>query len=58
MSCVWSIAWSGQDLAWYAIDDVAVNHWAAEAMVTQDVDLVVASESVDRTIKILEEAGF
>jgi hypothetical protein len=46
------------DLAWCAIGGVAVNHWAVEAMVTQDVDLVVASESVERTIKILEEAGF
>jgi len=35
------------DLEWCAIGGVAVNHWAAEAMVTQDVDFVVAAESVD-----------
>jgi hypothetical protein len=46
------------DLAWCAIGGVAVNHWAAEAMVTQDVDFVVAAESVDLATKILEEAGF
>jgi hypothetical protein len=46
------------DLAWRAIGGVAVNHWAAEAMVTQVVDLVVAKESVDLAAKVLEEAGF
>jgi hypothetical protein len=46
------------DLAWCAIGGVAVNHWAAEAMVTQDVDFVVALESVDIATKILEDAGF
>lgn len=46
------------DLAWCAIGGVAVNHWAAETMVTQDVDFVVAAEAVDLAIKILEAAGF
>ena len=46
------------DLAWCAIGGVAVNHWAAEPMVTQDVDFVVAAESVDLATKVLEEAGF
>jgi hypothetical protein len=46
------------DIAWCAIGGVAVNHWAKEPMVTQDVDLVVATESVDRAISLLEEAGF
>ena len=32
------------DLAWCAIGDVAVNQWADELMVTQDVDFVVAAE--------------
>jgi len=31
------------DLAWCAIGGIAVNHWAAEAMVTQDIDFVVAA---------------
>jgi len=37
---------------------VAVNHWAEQAMVTQDVDFVVATEAVERTVSLLEEAGF
>lgn len=46
------------DVAWCAIGGVAVNHWAEQAMVTQDVELVVAAEAVERTISLLEEAGF
>jgi len=46
------------DIAWCAIGGVAVNHWAEEPMVTQDVDLVVATESVELVTKLLEEAGF
>jgi len=46
------------DIAWCAIGGVAVNHWAAEPMVTQDVDFVVSAESVEIATKLLEEAGF
>lgn len=46
------------DLSWCAIGGVAVNHWADEPMVTQDVDFVVAAESVLVATKFLEEAGF
>jgi hypothetical protein len=46
------------DLAWCAIGGVAVNHWAAETMVTQDVAFVVAAESVGLAIEVPEEAGF
>ena len=46
------------DIAWCAIDGVAVNYWAEQPMVTQDVDLVVASDAVDRTVALLEQAGF
>lgn len=46
------------DIQWCIIGGIAVNHWAEEPMVTQDVDLVVASESIEEVIKILEEAGF
>jgi hypothetical protein len=46
------------DLAWCAIGGIAVNHWADEPMVTQDVDFVVAAESVELVTKFLEEAGF
>ena len=46
------------DIAWCAIGGVAVNHWAAEPMVTQDVDFVVTAEAVDRAVDLLTEAGF
>lgn len=46
------------DLEWCAIGGIAVNHWAAEPMVTQDVDFVVAAESIELAVKLLEEAGF
>ncbi|MEK6630736.1 MAG: nucleotidyl transferase AbiEii/AbiGii toxin family protein [Acidobacteriota bacterium] len=46
------------DVAWCAIGGVAVNHWAAQPMVTQDVDFVVVSDAVDRTIALLEQEGF
>ncbi len=46
------------DISWCAIGGVAVNHWAAEPMVTQDVDFVVALEAIDRAVDILTEAGF
>jgi Domain of unknown function (DUF1814). len=46
------------DISWCAIGGVAVNHWAKEPMVTQDVDLVVATGSIERTVQLLEEAGF
>lgn len=46
------------DIAWCAIGGVAVNHWAKEPMVTQDVDFVVATEAVDRTVETLEAVGF
>lgn len=46
------------DVAWCAIGGVAVNHWAEQPMVTQDVDLVVASDSVEKTVSLLEAEGF
>ena len=46
------------DVAWCAIGGVAVNHWAKQPMVTQDVDFVVASDAVPRVISLLEKAGF
>ena len=46
------------DVAWCAIGGVAVNHWAEQPMVTQDVDFVVASDAIKRTVSLLEEAGF
>jgi len=46
------------DIPWCAIGGIAVNHWAKEPMVTRDVDIVVASEEIDRVIALLEKAGF
>jgi len=46
------------DVAWCAIGDLSVNHWAEQPMVTQDVDFVVAAEAVERIVSFLEEAGF
>ena len=46
------------DIAWCAVGGVAVNHWAAEPMVTQGVDFVVATESMDRVVEVLTESGF
>jgi hypothetical protein len=46
------------DVAWCIIGGVAVNHWAEQPMVTQDVDFVVAVEAIERTLSLLEEAGF
>ncbi len=46
------------DVVWCAIGGVAVNHWASEPVVTQDVDFVVVADAVERTISALEEAGF
>lgn len=46
------------DILWCAIGGVAVNHWADEPMVTQDVDFVVTTDAVERTVGMLEAAGF
>ncbi len=46
------------DIPWCAIGGVAVNHWAAEPMVTQDVDFVVATEAIHQAVDLLTEAGF
>ena len=46
------------DVAWCTIGGVAVNHCAEEPMVTQDVDFVVAIDAVERTVSLLEDAGF
>lgn len=46
------------DILWCAIGGVAVNHWAAEPMVTRDVDFVVAADSAEQAEKALIDAGF
>jgi len=46
------------DIPWCAIGGVAVNHWAQEPMVTQDVDFVVATEWIEKAVELLEAEGF
>ena len=46
------------ELHWCAIVDLAVNHWAAEPMVTRDVDFVVAVDEIDQAVSVLEAVGF
>jgi hypothetical protein len=46
------------DILWCAIGGVAVNHWADEPMVTQDVDFVVSSDVVEHTVSLLTKTGF
>ena len=45
------------ELSWCVIGGVAVNHWAAEPMVTRDLEVVVAAD-IERASAILREAGF
>jgi hypothetical protein len=46
------------DVGWCVIGGVAVNHWAEQPMVTQDIDLVVSADAVERAVSLLEQAGF
>ncbi|HDP36218.1 MAG TPA: hypothetical protein ENN29_14065 [Candidatus Hydrogenedentes bacterium] len=46
------------DIPWCAIGDIAVNYWAEHAMVTHDVDIVVALDEVERAVALFESAGF
>jgi hypothetical protein len=46
------------DIVWCAIGGIAVNHWSAEQMVTQDVDFVVAADSIERAEKALVDESF
>ena len=46
------------DVAWCVIGGIAVNHWAEQPMVTQDVDFVVTSGSIEKTVAALETDGF
>lgn len=46
------------DIVWCAIGGIAVNYWAEDQMVTQDVHFVVAADSVERAEKSLVDAGF
>lgn len=40
------------------IGGVAVNHWAGQPMVTQDVDLIVAADAANQVVALLGKQGF
>ena len=46
------------DIPWCAIGGIAVNHWADEPMVTQDVDFTVCAEDIEKAIVAMEAEGF
>lgn len=46
------------DIKWCVIGGIAVNHWAEHPMVTQYVDFVVATSSIERGVELLEAGGF
>ncbi|MEI8242572.1 MAG: nucleotidyl transferase AbiEii/AbiGii toxin family protein [bacterium] len=46
------------DVPWCVIGGLAVNHWAAEPVVTADVDLVIALDRVEDAIAALAAEGF
>ncbi len=46
------------EIPWCMTGDLAVNHWAAEAMATADVDVVIATDRVEEAVTALEETGF
>jgi hypothetical protein len=46
------------DIAWCCIGGVAVNHWAFEPVVTQDVDFTVATDQIQKAVQVLERSGF
>lgn len=51
-------ALEGAHIPWCVIGGLAVNHWAAEPMATIDVDVAVASDSIERAVAALEALGF
>lgn len=48
----------GADILWCAIGGVAVNHWADQTMVTQDVDIVLTFTDIERAMPLFADAGF
>jgi len=51
-------ALEGKQIPWCMIGGLAVNHWAKEPMATADVDLVVATDRLEKAVAVLEKAGF
>ncbi len=46
------------ETSWCMIEGLAVNHWAKEPMSTADVDIVIASNHIDKTLELLQKNGF
>ena len=46
------------EIPWCMIGGLAVNHWAQEPMATADVDVVIAAERIDESVKALRAVGF
>lgn len=46
------------EIPWCMIGGLAVNHWAEESMATADVDLVIATEQIEKAAQALRDAGF
>jgi len=46
------------DVTWCVIGGIAVNYWATQPMVTQDVDIVIAVDAVERIVSALTGEGF
>lgn len=51
-------AWRDAGVQWCVIGGLAVNHWAKEPIVTQDADIVVAFEELERALTVAERAEF
>jgi hypothetical protein len=47
-----------REIPWCMIGGLAVNHWADEPMATADVDLVIATDRLEESVRALTEAGF
>ncbi|HUJ09892.1 MAG TPA: nucleotidyl transferase AbiEii/AbiGii toxin family protein [Verrucomicrobiae bacterium] len=47
-----------RQIPWCMIGGLAVNHWAAEPLVTRDVDIVITAQRLEEAVAALEAAGF
>jgi hypothetical protein len=47
-----------RQIPWCMIGGLAVNHWAAEPLVTRDVDIVITAQRLDEAVAALKDAGF
>ncbi|MES2475025.1 MAG: nucleotidyl transferase AbiEii/AbiGii toxin family protein [Verrucomicrobiota bacterium] len=47
-----------REISWCMIGGLAVNHWAEEPMATADVDIVIASISIEEAAEALKNLGF